>query len=69
MLHQERVIRKKISSVTDRMHNLESVDRMARKTNEYKQLQVYLDQLTRELDHYHEMEHREREQQTHNFGL
>jgi hypothetical protein len=66
---QEKTIRTKIATVVRRMDELESVDSRAAKTNEYKQLEVYLDQLTRELDHYHETRYREREQQKHNFGL
>ncbi len=69
MQHHEVILHKKISTIYKRLKELESADKQAWRTQEYKQLEVYLDQLTRELHHVHEMAHLEREQQQRNFGI
>lgn len=69
MQHHEVILHKKISTIYKRLKELESADKQAWRTQEYKQLEVYLDQLTRELNHALEMDHLEREQQQRNFGI
>jgi uncharacterized protein YukE len=69
MQQHEATLHRKIHTIHKRLRELESVDRKASRTQEYRQLEVYLDQLTRELHHVHEMAHLEREQQQRNFGI
>lgn len=69
MQHQEKILHRKIYTIHKRILELKDADKRAARTQEFKQLEVYLDQLTRELLHVHEMEHLAREQQNRNFGL
>ncbi len=69
MQHHEANIHSRMNVIFKRLRELKAADKRATKTQEYKQLNVYLDQLTRELHHVHEMEHLAREQQNRNLGL
>ena len=69
MQHHKENLHRKIDAIFKRIRELKNADKRATRTQEFRQLEVYLDQLTRELHHVHEMEHLAREQQRRNFGL
>ncbi len=53
MQRHEVILHKKIRTIYKRLDELESADKQAWRTQEYKQLEVYLDQMTRELNPKH----------------
>jgi uncharacterized protein YukE len=69
MQHHEISLCKRIKTIFKRLSEMRKLDNHADSTQEYKQLEVYLDQLSRELHHAHEAEYLARDQQRRNFGL